>query len=347
MVTTTEVIEDLSVAEALRSEWSDLADASGARAPGYPWWCLSWWRTLGHGRLHIVVVREDRQLIGLAPLHRRPLGPAGVNRFLGHASGSVSRVLAAPGREAEVGRAVWPAVLDRPGQLLQLLQYELRPGDPLECLSGASTHVPAEACPTIDPSHSSDPETGEKLARILRRADRALARDGKSFQLTVAVTRAEVTAALGPLAVLVRAAEEAHPRGNLMAGSEGSFTAELMGEAADAGRLRLYLGWIDGELVAFHAGFLGCRSVALWGHRTHPGARPFSPGHLNIRAVLTRAREEGIEEVDLFPGNDAYKQLWADSAYSTTDVLAAGSRLGLRVAQAALNAAESRRRSGS
>lgn len=331
-----EVVTDLSRAEAIRLEWSALADACDARAPSYPWWCLPWWRRAGRGRLLIVVVREDSRLIGLAPFHLVPIGPGAVVRMLGHATGSVSRILVIPGYEEVVGPAVWDAVLSRRGRVMQLLQYEIRDVDAIRSLSAPHALDRSEICPTVDSTRPAPAVEAKRLARILRRAESALARDGTSFRPTVVTTRDGVSETLSAMVGLVSAAEEARPRGDLFSGAQGEFTVELLGEAADAGRLRLHLGWVGERLAVFHAGLLGRRSVGLWGHRTDPSMRDYSPGHLNIRAALDSSRREGIEEVDLFPGDDAYKQLWADGSYQTFTVLAArshpalaGERLGL------------------
>jgi len=337
-VLSTEVLTEISSAEAIRSEWSELADAADARAPSYPWWCLPWWRHLGRGRPLIVTVREDGRLVGLAPFHLVQVGPAGIVRMLGHAIGSVSRVLSLPGREEDVGRIVWATALSRSGRLLQLLQYEAREVDAIKALSAPHRLYESEVCPTIDSTRPAPALEGKRLARILRRAENALARDQISFHSNVITARDGLSESLPAMAELVSAAEAARPLGNLFSDAQGDFTADLLAEAADAGRLRLHLGWVGTQLAAFHAGLLGRRSVGLWGHRTHPSMRDYSPGHLNIRAALDSSRHEGIEEVDLFPGNDPYKQLWADGSYRTLTVLGARSRVALTGERLALSA---------
>lgn len=325
----TEILTDISSTHAIGSEWCALADACDARAPGYPWWCLTWWRCMGRGRLLVVTVRDEGRLVGLAPFHLVPVGPGGVVRMLGHGVGSVSRILVSPGYEQGVGRAVWGAALNRSGRFLQLLQYEVRDVDAISALSAPHRLDPSEVCPTVDSTRPAPALQGKRLARILRRAESALARDQTSFRPSVVTTRSGVSEFLSAMIGLVSAAEAARPLGNLFAGLQGEFTVELLGEAADAGRLRLHLGWVGERLAVFHAGLLGRRSVGLWGHRTDPSMRDYSPGHLNIRAALESSREEGIEEVDLFPGDDEYKQFWADGSYQTFTVLAARSRPGL------------------
>src|SRR5437763_580018 len=102
-------ITDVDGLHDLTAEWTALADRAGARAFGYPFWCLPWFRRLGRGRPLVVTGRVDDELVALAPFHQRGLG-GGVVRFLGHGLGAVSRVLLAPGHEA-AAEALWREAL--------------------------------------------------------------------------------------------------------------------------------------------------------------------------------------------------------------------------------------------
>ncbi|WP_323792709.1 hypothetical protein, partial [Nocardioides sp.] len=102
----------LEAAEALAPEWDALADACEAGPFARPLFALTWWRTLGTGELRVVTVRQDGELVALAPLHRRRVGPLQVVRWLGHGLGTVAEALVRPDRPG-ADAALWGAATGR------------------------------------------------------------------------------------------------------------------------------------------------------------------------------------------------------------------------------------------
>ncbi|MGV1050246.1 MAG: hypothetical protein ACOYD4_17165, partial [Solirubrobacterales bacterium] len=112
MALAAEILSDLADAETVSEEWDRLATGAGESfsAPG---WALAWWRHVapaGAG-LRLVVVRDEGELVGVAPLWAVRAGSRS-SRYeaLGGRLASPAGPLAAPGREpevaAELGRAL-------------------------------------------------------------------------------------------------------------------------------------------------------------------------------------------------------------------------------------------------
>jgi CelD/BcsL family acetyltransferase involved in cellulose biosynthesis len=56
--------------EPLVSEWEHLARSTGASPFLWPGWFGAWWRAFGRGRLRLITVYEDGQLVGVLPLRK-------------------------------------------------------------------------------------------------------------------------------------------------------------------------------------------------------------------------------------------------------------------------------------
>src|SRR5919198_1356747 len=121
MATTTESIDDPGQFAALREEWRELLGDSQADGLFLTWqWLFTWWKHLrGERRLALIIVREGRDLIGLAPLALRPARLAGLSgptlEFLG--SGMVGSdyldVILRRGREREALEALAEVLVAR------------------------------------------------------------------------------------------------------------------------------------------------------------------------------------------------------------------------------------------
>src|SRR5262245_43145510 len=71
--------------QALEPEWRALAERDGAATVFQSWeWNAAWWQAFGTGRqLRLLIVREGKRVVGIAPLVFRRLGPARLLEFLG------------------------------------------------------------------------------------------------------------------------------------------------------------------------------------------------------------------------------------------------------------------------
>ena len=177
------ILTTLAEAEALGDAWSDLADACSAGPFARPLFALTWWRHLGQGSLLVVAVHEGDQLIALAPLHQRRVGPVSVVRWLGHGLGTVAEALVRPGHDT-AGDLLWRTAGAR-GRVLDLL--ECRDVGPLPGQRSEAPRHPVllqerDVCPVIDvhgdaEAHLADPAC-KRVRRTVRVARRRLAEAG-------------------------------------------------------------------------------------------------------------------------------------------------------------------------
>ena len=194
-------ISSLDEAESLSDAWLELADACGAGPFARPLFALTWWRHLGQGSLMVVAVHEDDQLVALAPLHQRRIGPVQVVRWLGHGLGTVAEALVRPGHDA-AGDLLWSTAGAR-GRVLDLI--ECRDLGPLPGRRSAAPRYPValqerDVCPVIDvhgdaEAHLADPAC-KRVRRTVRVARRRLTEAGHAFEVKVAHDTATLAALL-------------------------------------------------------------------------------------------------------------------------------------------------------
>ncbi|MDQ6797017.1 MAG: GNAT family N-acetyltransferase [Actinomycetota bacterium] len=228
-------------------------------------------------------------------------------------------------------------------RLLDLLEYRERAGG-IEALRRASPWTgvhPSDACPvttlgsTLEQFLSQRPKG---LRRTLRRSDERLATEGHHHDVEVVTGPERLKEVLPDVAAVYDAAERDRPRQHLLARPWGSFTREVLSESARLGRLRLFLGRIDGRPISFDVGFVSADRLELWLGRFDPRYRPISPGHLAMREAVHYAISTSLGEIDMGLGDDRYKRLWCNDDYRTLDVTAASSRRVLLTGRGVLSA---------
>jgi CelD/BcsL family acetyltransferase involved in cellulose biosynthesis len=325
------VVTDEPSLRALAPAWDELADAAGANAVARPFWCLPWWRGLGHGRPAVVTVEDGGRLVALAPLHERRIAGARIVRFLGHGLGPVTELLVRPGAKA-AAREAWRAVLGTPRTRLELLEYR-EPAAGLEELRAvAATPVrvtPSDRCPYLAPAPDYLTGRRKKLRQTVRRAHERLAEEASEHSLDVAAEPDDVERVLPEVQGLLDRAEQAQPRLHVLAGPYAPFTREVLRAGAAAGRVRVFVGRVGGRAASFDIGFVTGGTLELWVGRIDPELRRFSPGHLAFERIVAHAHDEGLARLDLGLGGDQYKRMWCDESYGTLNVAAASSRAAL------------------
>ncbi len=332
---------------ALRPGWDELAEVSRA-SPFASWlWCSTWWRHLGEGRLHVVVCEESGAPVALAPLHDRQRLALRVTRFLGHGLGTVSELVVAPGHD-EAGVRIFDHLLSSPNRFLELVEYRAPASGLLgPALAGAPSDVEVrDRCPvirlegTLDDYLAARPKS---LRRALRVAGQHLAEKGAQHRTEVVTTPERLQAVLPEVRAVYDLAERSAPRQHFLAGSLAEFTSELLGAAAEQGRLRLFLSRVDGQPVSFDMAFATDGRLSIWVGRFDPAFAQLSPGHLSQLAIVERAFQEGLDEVDLLLGDHPYKRRWSTGNYETLEVHAARSGGCLAAGRAVLRAGARRR----
>lgn len=324
------ILTNLDQLTEIAPAWQRLANTAGARVTAQPLFCLPWITHLCPGRPLVACAFVDGSLVALAPLHERRRAGLRVVRFLGHGLGAVNEMLVAPGYESAAA-ACWNRILGDSLRYLQLLEY--RSGttglEALAEVTPAAVVHERDACPVIElEGRTYDDYLASRpkgLRRTLRRSDERLAGSHRNHEVEIIRDPVRVERVLPEVFTIYDAAERSVPRQHLLAGPWAGFTRAVLRRAAVEGRLRLFLGRIDGRPASFDVGFVGGGRLELWLGRYHPLYAGYSPGHLAMRHIVKQAFAEQQSSIDMGLGDHLYKRRWADSAYPTLEVAAASS----------------------
>jgi CelD/BcsL family acetyltransferase involved in cellulose biosynthesis len=334
---TTSVARSIDALEKLAPQWDALADAVDAPLFSRPFWCIPWTRHMRAGTPEVNSVTENGELTGVAPLSVRSVGGLELVRFLGHGLGTVSALVTRP--EDSVQHELWSQILRGRRRFAQLL--ELRTDDVEHVVSPGWPHAvaPHEVCPTV--SCETDFETyldsrPKKLRENLRRAERALASGGRRHAVELVTTPDRWREVRPEVLSVFDAAEAAQPRHHMFRGPLAAFTDDFVASSATAGRLRLFVGRVDGTPVSFGIAFAAGQTLSYWVTRFDPGFAAASVGVLLLRAVIEHGFREGFARVDLLLGDQGHKRRWSTDSYETFTVLAASNRAVLLAGTASL-----------
>ncbi len=324
-----QIVDRLAAAEALGDEWDELARARSLPlcAPG---WMLSWWRTVAPAgsELRIVAVREDAELVALAPWFvgggeggRRDV------RFLGAQMSDRVDVLCREGRERDAARAIRSALRElRPRP--DLIAFEAVPaGSEWTRLLARAGVAPALAryrnsaypAPAVTLTQQS-PEAwlaarSSNFRGQMGRLRRKLAQAGG--EVRAIVEPGERARALEAMLTLHRARWEGRGESGLAAAAVG----EMLQQAAAAlgpDRLRLFAAEIDGEPISVQLFLAAGEEVKYWNGGWSEQHAKLKPSMLTILAALEDAIARGERRLDLGVGRHEYKLRFADSEDTLT-----------------------------
>jgi len=331
---TLDTITDTDAFEALRPEWTDLLSASPADCVFLSWeWLFTWWLHLGGRRqLSVLTVRDDGQLIGIAPFvlarcSAAQFPPLRRVEFLGsgEAGSDYLDLIAMSGREQTVVAAV-AAHLAGQGLVLSLtrlrasgsLARELRPA--LEGRAWTTARTTTDVCPYIDlRPHDWAAYLGTRTASHrynFGRRLRALERHGATTFKT-AVTDGAIREALDQLI-----AWHLH-RWNQRGGSSAFHQPALLAFHDAFSRLALARGWLRLYTLTVGAAPVAVLYCLRYGTTTHFYQSGFdeawtrwSVGLVAMGLAIKASIEDGAEQYDLLHGDEPYKFLWADRTHT-------------------------------
>lgn len=316
---TAEIVDDISVAEALAPEWDDLAVACSLPlcAPG---WMLSWWKHMTPPRtaLRILAVHDGPKLVALAPwfLHTDEDKRTDM-RFLGAEISDRVDILCQPGRKREVSlalRGALGAVTPHP----DLIAFEAVPlGSPWPHLlaSGLQGHMrfsrfrnsayPAPVVMlTADTPEAWLAGRSSNFRGQMGRLRRRLERKGGSVRHIS--DPAETQTALSALLALNAGRWEGRGESKLLRPG----VEELLREAAVAlgpERLRLWAVELDGKLISVQLFLAAGGEIKYWNGGWSEEHSDLKPSMLTILAALQDGIARGERRLDLGAGTHAYK----------------------------------------
>jgi CelD/BcsL family acetyltransferase involved in cellulose biosynthesis len=303
--------------ENLREEWTEALSESSADCLFLTWeWLMSWWRHLkGDRTLHVIAIRDDHRLIGLAPL----MNTGGRLEFMGTgtAGSDYLDLIARRGSEDAIVEAV-ASELESTGLNLRLshvLPGSLvhRLGERLNTRGYRIFKRAINVCPFMPLSSSWDSflsTLGKRHRENVRRRIRKLP-EGAQFQLTE--TEDQLSQNLPSLIELH------NERWDTRGGSDALQTDSMKAFHADFSRLALRCGWlrlfvlkIDGQAAAAVYAFSRNGKALYYQAGISPKYSDLSLGLVALGLAIKHAIEEGATEYDFLHGDETYKALWAN-----------------------------------
>jgi len=325
-------VEEIDCADRLRSLepiWGDLLDRSGTDSVFLTFeWLSTWWEHLGDGcQLRILVVKDDEQVVGLAPLmqirHWSLFFPVRKVLFLG-IWGSDRLDFIVPDRREEFFAAVVRHLREGPpawdvwevekipedSPNLEALRWEVSRQGPFRhgfrpCFD--SPFLPVEG--SWD-SYLRKPEQ-KKLRRTLQNRWNRLNRAGVPREIDSSDPSGveEVFPQLVDLNVRAAKGRDAL----LASGARRGFYQEIARRFSPKGWLSVRALCLDDRLVAYDYSFV--YKGAFIGYHTgfDPDYRALSPGKILQSQVIRSCFERGLREVDFSAGEEDYKSEWTVS----------------------------------
>lgn len=319
----------------IRTDWERLASRVQAPPFSHPGWFAAWWSAFGSGRLEIVCLRREGQLVGLLPLareahvrlcsptnwHTPSFAPLAIDQATERELLDVAFSLPALSIELDFVDG---------GEAIERAREAARSGR-RELLTSARLRSPYVALEgTWD-----DYERGLSRSRrkALRRSWTRLEREG----------RVDVEIIDGREALDIRLAEAFAVESSGWKGDMGTamasrpdtrqFYTDIAHWGAEHDVLRLAFLRLDGCAIAFD---YALQQHGVWyslkaGY--DDGFRPFGPGALLLRAELEQAFEHGLTRFDLLGDEDPFKLSWTDASVERMRVRAFASTTAGRLAR--------------
>ena len=312
-----EEITSAAALEALAPAWGRLFRSRPDLSPFQsPAWLLAWARAFQPSQLWTLAVWEGEALAGLAPffIYTRPQDGRRQLTLLGNGISDRLDLLAAPGREAAVGEAVFEHLRRSP--VWDACDWrDLAPGSPLlagRLDAGCDEVEDEEPCPVRplpDRPQAVIDTLPRKRRENLRRRSRRLAELGRvTFETADAASRAEALQALLRLHASRWAArgEEGVLAEDTVKGFHEDATRGLLAE----GLLRLQVLRLDGRVIAAHYGLAWGGCAYSYIHGFEPELAACGPSALLIAEVMADAVREGATRFEFLRGREPYKYDW-------------------------------------
>ncbi len=296
---------------AIGPEWQELVASAPTATPFQTWeWQSAWLRHYRRSkRLHIVIVREGNDLVGLFPL-TRSTGPWRTVRAMGSVASDYLHPVARAGYEEAV--AVEMGTHLRELAKVDLVDlHQIRETQPLIATAPAKTKIEQATCLVLDLPTSYEEYLGtlsKSLRYDVRKLDKSLFLSGSA---TVdQVTEREIGQGLDILF-------EQHKLRWKKRGLPGAFLGRAQAFHHDWARQAIRKGWLwlsilrlDGEPIgAIYAMRLG-DTCYYYQAGFDPAQGSISPGTLLVAATIKRAIDEGVSHFDFLRGDEPYKRRW-------------------------------------
>ena len=327
---TADVIGDYDSFVALESEWNDAVQRAQIPHPFLRHeWVRTWWDSFqGNRQLHIVIVRDDDRIVGIAPLMRENVVVYGlpVRRVALIANDHTPRTdFVVTGDENEVSRAIWNSLaceIDR-WDVLQLTQLPATsPTKKAMADLASADQLPIGTWKSSDSPYLELAGTWESYWASLSAKFRSNVRNRLTRVKQISEPELEI---LSDKRAIVAACDEAwrleasgwkDKDGTSIASDRKvqKFYTLLAERAADRGWLRLLFLTVGGKRIAvsYSADYEGRLFLLKTGHdREFHACSPFK---LLTYFAAQEAYARGLREIDFLGDTEPWKQEWTPTA---------------------------------
>lgn len=325
----TNIIRDVAVFSDMQSEWNELLQASSSNGLFLTWeWMHTWWMHLSENRvLHIITIRQDAQLIAIAPLMLSPsrymrLMPFRVLEFI--AAGSVGSdylsILIRNGHEDVALQGISDCLSDT-NFMLELVRIE-KTSSPMVNLSlqlkqvgWESIRMTTNYCPFIKLSGHSWESYLESINRThkttIKKKTKFL---NKSFEVTFELAETEIQREKAMESFISLHLTRWSGEGGSKALNQNellNFHRDISKIFFELARLRLYTLFLDGKAAAILYLFRYEDIFYFYQTSYNIDYGKYGVGVISLAYVIGAAINEGIVEFDFLHDDEEYKYLWA------------------------------------
>ena len=276
-----------------------------------PWWQRVWWRHFGEGaELSIMSVRQDDQILGIAPLMLRD----GVVSFLGYTDlFDYHELLVTRGREADFYGVFVDYLVKLDWRTLDLRSL------PEDCqtlkhlpsvleMKGIAVEITEEGMAPVASLPSSWDEYLEGLTKKSRHELRRKMRRLESADSPRQYVCENVDTISGGMQEFFRLLRASSPeKVEFLTPRREKFFVDVALELAPRGQFKLYFLELNGASVASCICFDYANSYLLYNSGYDPDLSALSVGLLNKALCIREAIEEGKHSFDFLRGTERYK----------------------------------------
>jgi CelD/BcsL family acetyltransferase involved in cellulose biosynthesis len=324
--------------DAVREDWTRLAEAAGS--PFSTWeWASTWWRHFGGERpLMVERVRSGGETVAILPLYQWRAHPLHALRFVGHGVADQLAPVCAP-EDREVAAAALREAFAESGA--HLLLADRLPGEAGWAPLVGGRLMRTEPSPVLDAGGADfDGWLATKSKNFrdqARRRERKLRREHDSVELRLTEDPDRLAADYEQLVRL----HDAHwgERSRSFRGERHAFHADFTRTALERGWLRLWTLEVDGQAAA---AWLGYRFGGIeWYYQAgrDPALEKEAVGFVLLVHTIRTALDDGMREYRLLLGGESYKDRFANADHGLETVAVPRGARG-RAAIAAVAAAD-------
>jgi CelD/BcsL family acetyltransferase involved in cellulose biosynthesis len=312
------VITDIRAFQEMREEWNRLLDASGSWNPFLTWeWMWAWWTHLRESAtLHVVTVRDDGQLIAIAPLMSVRRGLSWRLEFIGIGAAGADYL------DLIVRKGHEPAAVAALSRYLDEQQVSLHldhlPPNPLAASLNLADWTAIEASPDVCPYIDLSGQTWDSYLTSLGPSHRA------NFRRRLRGLESKFTLSFMPVVAeddrrrVTEGLFLFHDQRWTCGGSTAfsstplrAFHHDLSRSALESGWLRMYAVSLNDKLAATMYGFARDGRFYFYQHGYDEAYSRYSLGLVLMGLTIRAAIHDSMREFDMLYGNEPYKKLWA------------------------------------